>query len=145
VTETNNPASTLRFDVAIDGVDIGSFTGLNGLSAQYEVRTYAEGGENGHVHQLPGRLTFGTVQLTRAVAMPQKGGLALWFRDIADQRGLTRHSASIKAFNDNRDLVAQWSFTGVWPVKYVGPSFSTDAGKVATEVFEFAHDGFTDG
>lgn len=140
-----NPATTLRFDVVIDGVDIGSFTGLDGLSAQYEVKTYAEGGENGFVHQLPGRLSFGTVKLTRPVHMPQSGGLAAWFRDLADQRGLTRHSASIEAYNDNREMVARWSFTGVWPVKYVGPSFSTQSGKVATEVFEFAHDGFTDG
>jgi hypothetical protein len=29
----------------------------------------------------------------------------------------------------------------VWPVRYTGPSFSTDSAKVAGEIFEFAHDG----
>src|SRR5687767_3851279 len=138
MTQATNPATTLRFDVTIDGFDIGSFSGLDGLTAQYEVKTYAEGGENGFVHQLPGRLSYGTVKLTRPVQMPQRSGLAAWFRELADQRGLTRSTASIEAFNDNRELVARWSFTGVWPAKYVGPSFSSDSGKVALEVFEFA-------
>ena len=144
MTAPPNPATTMRFDVTIDGVEIGSFMGLEGLSAQYEVKAYAEGGENGFVHQLPGRLSYGTVKLTRPVSMPQNGGLTQWFRDLS--RGeLVRHSASIHAKNDNREEVARWSFTGVWPVKYTGPSFSAEGGKVATEVFEFAHDGFTEG
>ena len=141
----SNRVSTLFFDVIIDGIDIGSFTGLDGLSAQYEVKTYAEGGENGYVHQLPGRLSFGTVKLTRPVHMPQNSGLVSWFRALSSDQGLTRCNASIEAFDGNRKSLARWEFTGVWPVKYVGPSFSTDSGKVATEVFEFAHDGFTDG
>lgn len=138
-------ATTLLFDVTIDGIEIGSFTGLDGLSAQYEVKTYAEGGENGFVHQLPGRLSYGTVKLSRPVYMPQNGGLTSWFRDLAGQRGLTRHTASIEALDGNRSAIARWSFTGVWPVKYTGPSFSTDGGKAALETFEFAHDGFKEG
>lgn len=136
-------ATTLRFDVSIDQIDIGSFTGLEGLSAKYEVVTYAEGGENGFVHQLPGRLSYGNVRLIRPVRGRSQAGLTRWFRDLS--RGeLVRHTASIRAYDETQQVVAGWSFDGVWPVSYVGPNFSVDGGKVATEIFEFAHDGFTE-
>lgn len=141
--------TTLHFDVTIDNLDLGSFTGIDGLTAQYEVKTYAEGGENGYVHQLPGRLSYGTVKLTRPLGEPTttdtaRTPLTAWFRTFAEKGTFIRHTASIIAFDGNRKRLAQWNFTGVWPVKYAGPSFSTDSGKVATEVFEFAHDGFTE-
>lgn len=139
--------TTLRFDVRIDNIDLGCFTGIDGLTAQYEIKTYAEGGENGYVHQLPGRLSYGTVKLTRPIgpAESQRGTpLTVWFRDFAKAGALTTHTASIVAFDGNRTPLAQWNFDGVWPVKYAGPSFSTDSGKMATETFEFAHNGFSE-
>jgi phage tail-like protein len=144
-------ASTLFFTFTVDDVsgatgklDIGAFTGIDGLSASYEVKTYAEGGENGFVHQLPGRLTYTNVKLTRPLGSPHLSPLTKWFRDLAANQGLSKPSASIVAMDGNRNKLAQWDFTGVWPVKYTGPSFSTDSGKMALEVFEFAHEGFVE-
>lgn len=136
----SDPATSLRFDVRIDGVELGSFTSLDGLTAEYEVRTYQEGGENGFVHQLPGRLKFGNIKLTRPVDLQSKG-LGTWFGMLAKGVGTRRHTATVIAFNGNSDAVAEWTFVGVWPVRYAGPSLSADASKVATETFEFAHSG----
>lgn len=134
------PANTLRFNVVIDGLDLGSFTALEGLSFEYEVKTYAEGGENGYVHQLPGRLKFGNIKLTRPVD-PQTKALGIWFRLLAKGVATRRHTATVVAFNDNGEPVSEWTFLGVWPVRYTGPTFSTVNGKVAAETFEFAHTG----
>ena len=60
-----DPAIGLRFEVTVDGIDIGSFTGCEGLGAEYEVFEYQEGGENGYVHRIPGRLKYTPVKLTR--------------------------------------------------------------------------------
>jgi phage tail-like protein len=140
MTTVTEPANSLRFDVAIDGLDLGSFTALDGLTAEYEVQTYAEGGENGFVHQLPGRLKYGNIKLTRPVD-PQSKALGTWFGLLAKGVGTARQTATVIAFNDNSEPVAEWTFVGVWPVRYTGPSFSTDDAKVATETFEFAHTG----
>ena len=67
MAQTSAPGLALRFDVQIDGVRVGSFAGCSGLSAQYEAFTWEEGGDNGTVVNLPGRLSYGTVTLTRAV------------------------------------------------------------------------------
>ncbi len=135
-----DPANSLRFNVVVDGLDIGSFTGIEGLSAEYEVKQYAEGGENGFVHQLPGRLKWTNIKLTRAVDVQSKG-LSAWFGLLAKGVGGRRHTATVVAFNDNSEPVAEWTFVDVWPVRYNGPGFSTESGKVATETFEFAHSG----
>ena len=135
-----DPANSLRFNVVIDGIELGAFTALEGLSAEYEVRTYAEGGENGFVHQLPGRLKFGNIKLSRPVDLQSKA-LSAWFHLLAKGIGTRRHTATVVAFNDNGEPVAEWTFVGVWPVKYTGPSFSTETAKVAIEAFEFAHNG----
>jgi len=135
-----DPANTLRFNVVLDGLDIGSFTALDGLSAEYEVKQYSEGGENGFIHQLPGRLKYGNIKLTRPVDLRSKA-LGVWFGLLAKGVGSRRHTATVVAFNDNSEPVAEWTFMDVWPVRYSGPSLSTESGKVATETFEFAHNG----
>jgi phage tail-like protein len=136
-----DPANAMRFEVTIDGTDLGEFTSLEGMSVEYEVKQYAEGGENTYLHALPGRLKWGNIKLTRPVdgrSVP----LGVWFLMIS--KGLDvvpRQVARVRAFNDNGSEVAEWIFDGVWPVKYTGPSFSVGDGKVATESFEFAHTG----
>jgi phage tail-like protein len=136
----DNPANVMRFMVVIDGMDLGPFTSVEGLSAEYEVKAYAEGGENEFVHQLPGRLKYGNVKLSRPVDA-NSNGLAVWFRRLALFGVVGQSTARIQAFNDNSEPVAGWNFTGVWPVKYTGPSFNAANGGVAIEVFEFAHSG----
>ena len=135
------PANSLRFDVRIDGMTIGPFTGIDGLAAEYEVKAYEEGGQNGFVHQLPGRLKYTNVKLTRPVDNCSKD-LAAWFSTLQRGQGTKRHTAAVVAFNDNREVVAEWNLAGVYPVRYSGPSFSSDSSKVATETLELAHTGF---
>jgi phage tail-like protein len=134
------PANTMRFNIVLDGVDLGSFTGMSGLTFQYAVKTYEEGGENGFIHQLPGRLSYGNITVTRSLDTQSKG-LATWFGMLAKGIGSRRHTAAVVAFNDNGETVAEWTFVDVWPIRYTGPSLSTESGKVATETFEFAHNG----
>jgi len=137
---SDNPANALRFNVVIDGHDLGAFTGLDGLNAEYEVISYQEGGENGFVHQLPGRLSYGQIKLTRPVDLRSRA-LGAWFQLLAKGVSTRRYTATVVAFDDNGDPVTEWTFTDVWPVRYAGPSFSADTAKVAIETFEFAHGG----
>jgi phage tail-like protein len=131
----------LRFDVKIDGVELGSFTGIDGLSAEYDIESYEEGGVNGYVHRLPGRLKYSNVRLTRPVDQSSKA-LASWFGSLGEGKGGKRYTAKITAFDDNLEPVAEWSLVDVCPVKYSGPTLSTEGGRVAIETLEFAHHGF---
>jgi phage tail-like protein len=136
-----NPGNAMRFDFKVDGVDIASFTAVDGLTAEYVVKTYEEGGNNDYIHQLPGRMKYNNLKLTRPVDGSSKA-LAAWFSELGKSQKLTRRTATVIAYNDNSDVVAEWSLRDVYPVRYTGPSFSAENGKVITETLELAHNGF---
>src|SRR6059036_1258043 len=62
-----DPVIGLNFDLKVeDGAfKLGTFTACEGLGAEYEIMSSEEGGENGVVHQLPGRKKYTNVKLTR--------------------------------------------------------------------------------
>lgn len=134
-----DPATSLRFEVRIDGVDVGSFTACQGLGAEYEVYEYEEGGQNGFVHRLPGRLKHSTVQLSRPVD-ESSGSLAAWFSGL--QQSVQRKTGSITAFDAAGNQIAQWNLVDLYPARWTGPAFSADGAGVAIETLELAHNGF---
>jgi phage tail-like protein len=141
VAQTNTPGLALRFDVQIDGVQVGTFAGCSGLSAQYEAFSWQEGGDNGTVVKLPGRLSYDTVVLTRSVDAAS-GGLAAWF---AGQRQTpARRTAVIRLYDGNSSVVSSWTLEGAWPLRYSGPKLATgeDGEATATETLELSHQGF---
>ncbi len=139
------PGLALRFDVRIDGVAVATFTGCSGLGAQYETLEWKEGGDNGTVVRLPGRLSYTTVRLTRPVDS-DSGALAAWFS--AQCRSPQRRTAVIRLFDANfasKTPVASWTLHDAWPVSYSGPTLTTTAegDAVAVETLELSHQGYT--
>ena len=136
------------FKVHIDGLDLGAFTKVEGLGARYDILTVKEGGENGFVHQLPGRIEYENVKVTRPVD-EQSGKLAQWFSEFQNAIRRSGHlksmTASIEAMNAAHETVATWNVGGVIPVRYTGPSFQAGNGNVLTETLEIAHSGFLGG
>jgi phage tail-like protein len=139
----DDPAVGLRFEVIVDGVDIGSFTGCEGLGAEYEVFEYQEGGENGYIHRIPGRLKFTPIKLTRPVdarSDSASGGLATWFTKL--KTSVERKTASITALDAYGQKIAQWNLEGVYPSRWTDPSLAADNNSVPKETLELAHHGF---
>jgi phage tail-like protein len=142
--EDPDPGTGLRFEVSFDaGVEIGSFTACEGLGAEYEVFEYQEGGENGYVHRLPGRLKFPPIKLTRPLDKKSRfdsGGLAAWFSQLKNQ--VTRRTAVISARDARGNVIAQWNLIDVYPSRWTGPSLSSDGNTVPKETLELVHNGF---
>ena len=144
-----NPGTQFRFVVTIDGKDIGDFTALDGLSAEYNVMQYSEGGENGFEHRLPGQLKYTTIKLTRALdakSARDGGGLASWFTKLGrlDGRDSATRTAAITAFDPAGKQIATWNLVDAYPFRWTGPSFSAEGNAVAKETLELAHHGFID-
>ena len=135
------PALGYRFDLKVDTIDLGLFTKIDGLSAQYETAQIKEGGENGFVHTLRGRLSYGQVTLTRPVDR-SSGELAEWFAHADPNLAPQRSTASISAYDGNGREVARWDLVGVYPVRYTGPQFQAGTAGVLTESLVLAHNGF---
>ncbi|GJF23514.1 phage tail protein [Streptomyces flaveolus] len=136
-----DPGSTIWFTLTIDGESLGYFNGCEGLSSQVEVEQRQEGGNNGFVWQLPTRVTFSTIRLTRPLT-PDTAKVAKWISSV--QTGIKRPTAQISALRADGSLVARWGLIEVLPVSWQGPSLDPASPAVATEVLEIAHHGFTD-
>lgn len=133
-----DPPVTACFAVKIDGEDIGSFSSCEGLGCEVVLEQREEGGSNGFVWQLPTRVKYSNVKLSRAVGR-DTGLVAKWFASVAT--GLTPKTASIAAMTAKRTVVASWELLGVVPVRWTGPSLNVDSPKVAMETIELAHHG----
>jgi phage tail-like protein len=144
MTPRIDPASSLSFYIRVPGYDAVGFTGIDGLSAEYDVQKYEEGGENTFVHQLPGRIRYTNIKLTRPVESPNEArpSLAAWFSTLVKAHRIDRLDATVTAFDGNHRPVAVWNLRSICPIKYTGPSFSMDNAKAAVESVEFAHNGF---
>jgi phage tail-like protein len=136
-----DPGSTIFFTLTIDGQSLGAFNGCEGLASTVEVEQYREGGNNGFVWQLPTRVTFSTIRLTRPLT-PETSKVAAWISSVTT--GVTRPTAQISALRADGSQVARWGLIDVLPVSWQGPSLDPANPGVATEVLEIAHHGFTD-
>ncbi|MEU4683904.1 phage tail protein [Streptomyces xinghaiensis] len=138
---TEDPGSTIYFTLSIDGQDLGSFNGCEGLASTVEVEQRHEGGNNDFVWQLPTRVVFSNIRLTRPLT-PDTTRVAAWISEVAT--GVTRPTAQISALRADGSLVARWGLMDVLPVSWTGPTLDPENPSVATEVLEIAHHGFTD-
>ncbi len=136
---TLDPAVSICFMVKLDAHELGTFTGCEGIGCEVTVEQREEGGNNGFVHQLPGRIRYSNIKLTRPVNA-DTGKVAAWFASFA--KGVKRTTAQIVATDAQNKKVWEWTLEGVVPVRWQGPSFSVDSVKVATETLELAHHGF---
>lgn len=135
----SDPAVAVSFSVTVDGQDLGAFTSCEGLGFEVSVETREEGGNHHFVHQLPGRLKYTNITLTRAVNA-DTAKLARWVASMASEP--RRTAAQIVAMTHEMKAVVRWGLTGVIPVKWTGPQLNVENPKVATETLELAHHGF---
>ncbi|HVM10567.1 MAG TPA: phage tail protein [Acidimicrobiales bacterium] len=139
-TRTDDPAISVLFHLEVDSISAGWWNSFEGLSMETAIEQREEGGNNLFVHQLPTRLKFSNIKLSRPInADSQK--VAVWFMSIV--KNVTRtNTAAIKAVDGNKNIIAEWNLRGVVPVRWTGPSFSVDSPKMATETIELAYHGF---
>src|SRR5260370_7686331 len=64
---------SMRFRVKLDGgADLGDWSKCDGLSVEYEILEYKEGGENAYIHRIPGRAKYQNIKLTRPLNKDSK-------------------------------------------------------------------------
>ena len=134
-----DPAVSVCFAVSIDGYDLGAFSSCDGLGCEVVLEQREEGGNNAFVWQLPTRLKYSNIKLSRPVGR-DTATVAAWFASLAT--GVKRTTAVVSAMSADGQVVAEWGLLDVVPVRWTGPSLNLDSPKVAMETVEFAHQGF---
>jgi phage tail-like protein len=134
----SDPALSISYNVVLDGlIPLGTWTKVEGLSTEFEVEPYREGGVNGYVHLLIGPVKTDRLRLSRPVDSTSPLIMA-WLganmlQVIPSTLGITAMTAEGKA-------ITTWNLMGVVPVKWSGPSLDIMSNSVATETLELVYE-----
>jgi phage tail-like protein len=134
-----DPGTSVYFRLTIDGDDLGTFNTCTGLSCEVVIEEREEGGSNGYVWQLPSRIRYANITLTRPLTS-DTAKVARWFTSMP--KGVVRKTGEITALQPNGSVLVRWGLLDVVPVRWEGPTFDPSSPQVATETVEIAHHGF---
>ena len=117
----------------------GAFQTASGLGAELEVTSYAEGGRNDFLHQLPVRHSWNRITLTRGIAI----GPVLWAWYEAGLNGSlgARRDGAVIMQNPLGVPVMIWTFRAGLAARWSGPEFNAETDALAIESLDIAHEG----
>lgn len=146
----------MRFQVSVDGLSLGSWSGCKGLKVELKTTRVNEGGNYWSERVLPEKIQYSNITLERAVHPQDSKAVQSWLEQVAsrwmnyappDTSAGTPYApgtAVITLLGANNQEVMDWTLIGVYPVSWTGPSLSATDNKVAIETLELAHEGFLD-
>lgn len=139
----DDPMTGFQFSVEVDGIENAYFTECSGLGGQVEVFEYKEGGLNTYSHKLPGRTTYGNIQLKRGIT--GTSAMWTWFSNIVSAADKTSHmkSVSITQYKPDGTVIQRWNLANAYPVKWTGPKFDAASAAITVEEFELAFGDLT--
>ena len=139
-----DPVTELRFKITVDPLTtIGQFAECSGLSAEYEIFEYQEGGVNDFTHKLRGRVKWPNLVLKRGVTY--QDAFLKWFFESRNTDRKKRGTIELSLLDDTAKEVRKWTFAGAFPVKWQGPTLNAKGNNIATESLEIAHQGLLKG
>ena len=137
----DDPYKGFNFLVEIDGITVGAFAEVTGLSSETEVIEYRTGSDKlNSVRKLPGLTKYANIVLKRGITQDRQ----LWhWRKAIEQGTPDRRNGSIVLLDEARSEILRWHFSNGWVAKFSGPDLNAQANEVAIETIEIAHEGLT--
>jgi phage tail-like protein len=139
--ERRDPYRTFNFQLEIDGVPLGAFSEVSGLTADGDAVDYREGTDlSPNVRKLTGLRKYPNITLKRGYT--QDKSLWQWHANIVN--GVPdRRDVTIVLLNEQRQAVLRWHAESAWVNKIEGPSFKAAGNEVAMESVELVHEGLS--
>lgn len=137
--ERTDPFRSFNFRVEIDGLTLGSFSEVSGLTADGDSVDYREGTDlRNNVRKLVGLRKFSNITLKRGYTT--NGELWAWYTNILN--GIPdRRNGSVILMNEAHEDVMRWNFENAWVNKIEGPPFKASGNEVAMESVDLIHEG----
>jgi phage tail-like protein len=129
-----------HFSVEIDGLIVGGFTEVSGLTANLASVKIPEGGQNAYIEQRIAPVSYPNLVLKRGITTADM--LWLWYQDVVNGN-VTRRNGSIVLMTEDILELWRWNFHDAYPVTWAGPAFHSDQAQVAFESIELVHRGIS--
>lgn len=136
-----DPYRGFNFRLEIEGLHVGGFSEVNGLTADGDSTDYREGTDRTNmVRKLHGLRKV--VPLVGIAGYTQDDTLWQWYERIA--RGVDdRRHGSVVLMNEAHQDVIRWNFENGYINKIEGPSLKASDNAVAVERMEIIHERLT--
>ena len=134
-----HPMPSYHFLVEWGGTRV-SFIEVSGLEISLDVIEYHEGADPGQLaHKMPGLTRYKNIVLKRGI-LKGDNDFFNWI-NTKSLNQVERRDIVIKLLNENHEPVMSWKAMNAFPVRLSGPVLNANAGEVAIEELELAHEG----
>lgn len=127
-------------DVSKDTDDV-RFQSVSGLSVEYDMEEYKEGGENRFTHKLPIRTKYTDLVLKRGMVTDSK--IINWFSDAFVNREFKPTNINIILMNDTGDALRVWNVVQAIPKKWSVSDFNSGENSIVIETMELMYRYFS--
>jgi len=134
----DDPYRSFNFRVAVDGVSIGEFSEVSGLTAEGDAIDYLKAANSqSTVRKLVGLHKYANITLKRGYMRDRS--LWSWYRKGRSER----RNITIELTNETHRPLQRWHFKDAWVNKVEGPSLKASGNEITVETLEIAHEGLT--
>src|SRR5687767_12497777 len=115
MADDSDPPVSVSWGVTVDDHDLGGFITCEGLGLEVVLEQREEGGNNDFVWQLPSRVKYTNIKLTRPIGS-NTGAVIEWLAGQALR--VQRTNGRIAALGAHDEVIASFNLTGVIPVRW---------------------------
>jgi phage tail-like protein len=117
------------------------FQTVSGLTMEYDVESFKEGGENRFEHKLPVRTKYPDLSLKRG--MLTDSGVIRWCLDAFQNRNFKPAQINVTLLNEEHQPLKTWQVQGAWPKKWSVSDLNAQENSIVVETLELSYSHFT--
>ena len=130
----------VEFDVSKNKDDV-RFQAVSGLSVEYDMEEYKEGGENRFSHKLPVRTKYADLVLKRGMVTDSE--VIEWFLAAFRDREFTPYDLNVILMNEKSEPLRTWNVVHTIPKKWLVSDLNANENSVVIETLELSYQYFT--
>lgn len=117
------------------------FQTVSGLSVEYDMEEYKEGGENRFVHKLPVRTKYADLVLKRGMLTDSE--VIRWFLNAFRDREFSPTDINVILMNEQNEPLRTWKIAHAIPKKWLVSDLNANESSVVIETMELIYRYFT--
>ncbi len=126
----------VEFDISKNKNDV-RFQSVSGLTVEYDIESYKEGGENRFEHKLPGRTKYSDLVLKRGLLT--NSDVINWCLRAFRDREFEPANVTVSLLNEKGAPLKVWSVVHAWPRKWSVSDFNSTDNNVVVETLELSY------
>jgi phage tail-like protein len=117
------------------------FQSVSGLSVEYDMEEYKEGGENRFTHKLPVRTKYADLVLKRGMLTDSE--VINWFLKALRDRQFEPSDVNVILMNEKSEPLRTWKVAHAVPKKWLVSDLNANESAVVIETIELSYRYFT--